>query len=556
MSRKVIVVGGGAGGSGAAARIRRQDEKACITIYERSSYASYSNCGLPYEFSDEVKEFEDLIVTTPEELKYQYNLDVKVKHEVIEINPNTKTIKAKNLLNNEIIEDNYDTLVIAAGASALRPNIPGLDKTNNVFSLKTPDDVKAVDEYKIKNQVNNVVVIGAGYIGAEIAENFVHDKKTVHLVDRADHFLPRNLDKDMAAFLTKSCNKNNLKTYLGKGAKEIHQDKVILQDGTEIKTDLTFLTIGVKVESEMLKNAGLELGTTAGIKVDKFQRTNIKDIYAAGDIAETIDYNGDISRITLAFPASRQGVVAANDICGYKDHLGNPDIYKGVTGACTLTMFDTTVASVGKTEEQLKKENIQYFKTINARMSKIGCVQGGKQVWLKVLFDKNYKILGAQSAGPKEAEKRISYISLAMQANIPFIEFENFMNAYSPTIDTHYDSTTMAARLARHQFDGTLRQAFVKDLKKHQEQGWILVDVREKEEWDQGVLEGATKIALSELRNKISEFDPNKKNILNSKTGARSYNASLVLATHGIKNTLNLAGGYLFAKNFFDSKLG
>ncbi len=541
---KVLVIGGGAGGAGAAARVRRLNEDAEITIYERSGFASYSNCGLPYNLSDEIPKFAGLIMTTPEELKNQYKLNVKVKHEVIAIDPIKKELTIKDILGKKEFTESFDKLIIAAGAAAVIPPIDGVN-SKHVFTLKTPDDVKKITSFIDKAKPKNFVIVGGGAIGLEIAENLVHaGYKNVAVVDEMDRLMSRSLDMDFASYLHKSAVEAGINLILKRRVVKINKSDVELCDGSKIKADVVFMNVGVRPELKMFKEAGFKIGQTGGLVVNNKQRTNFKDIYAVGDLAETKDHFGNPSRIALAFPASRQAVVAANNLSKYRDEKGKPDTYKGVTGSSTLSLFDVTIASTGMTEAALIEKGINYNKTINARGANIGPVRGGGNVFLKVLYNDKGIILGAQSAGPKSAEKRVSYISLAMQNNMKFRDFEDFMVAYSPTVDTTYDATTMAARLARHVADGTLAQVFPEELVELQAKGYTLIDVREKHEMKLGMIEGALAMPLSSFREDIKDLDKDGKYIIHCKTGARSYNAGLVLRANGFTNVYNLAGGY------------
>ena len=543
---KILVIGGGAGGAGAAARCRRLDESADITVYERSGYASYSNCGLPYKFSKEIENFSQLIMTTPEELLKQYKLKVKIKHEVVAVDAKKKEVTVIDHATNTTFTETYDKLIVSAGAAAFVPPFKGIENTNHVFSLKTPDDVLAVEEFIKTKKPKNVVVVGGGFIGTEIAENFIHSGYNVTLIDASKNLLGLALDQEFSKWIHKSMRDNGVKLLLDTKMQAFEGNDILLEDGTIIPADIVFMTVGVKVENKMYADAGIKIGVTGGIVVDNKQQTSDKDVYAVGDLAEITNKDGKPSRTTLAFNASRQAVVAANNINGYKNHLGNADVFNGVTGASTLSMFDITTASVGKTETQLKAEGIKYNKTLNARGANISAVKGGGNVFLKVLYDDEFNILGAQAAGPQQAEKRISYISLAMLGGIKYDKFQDFMVAYSPKTDTTYDATTMGSRVAIHQADGSLESVFSDELIEMQKDGWTLVDVREDYEHVGGILPGALKLPLSRLRESLDELPKDGKYILNCKTGGRSYNATLVLKANGYKNVKNLAGGYAF----------
>ena len=549
---KIVVIGGGAGGAGAAARCRRLSEESDITIFERSGYASYSNCALPYKFSDEVEKFDDLIMTTSEDLLNKYKLKVKVNHEVLSIDAVNKVLTVKMTKTGETFEEKYDKLIIASGANAFIPNLPGIKDAKNVFKLKTPDDVLEIEKFVADNNPKSVVVIGGGSIGVEIAENYKESGLDVTVVDQSEFLLPRALDADMAAFVHKSIIEGGIKLLLETSVQEIKEKSVVLSTGKEIPADMIFMTVGVKPELKLFESAGLKIGKTGGIVVDETQKSSDDNIYAVGDLAEVKDIFGGTTRIALAFPASRQAVVAANNIFGYKNAHGKKDVYAGSTGASTLSIFDTTVASVGLNESELKRRGIKYNKTINSRGANVSAVKGGGLVFLKVLYSDDFTILGAQAAGPATSEKRISYISLAIQTGIKYDQFMDFMVAYSPKVDTSYDATTMGARLAMHQADGTYEAVYVEQLEDLIKEGYEVIDVREPHEWAQGTIEGVKTISLSNIRNELDKLDKDGKYIVHCKTGGRSYNTLLVLKANGFKNVKNLAGGYIYYSTYRD----
>ncbi|AGM25861.1 NADH oxidase [Spiroplasma syrphidicola EA-1] len=539
--KKIVIIGGGAGGAGAAAKCRRLDETAQITVYEKSGFASYSNCGLPYYFSHKIKNFDSLILNTPEALKTNYNFDVFVKHEVFALDVPTKTIKVRNLLTGTEFSDNYDVLIIAAGAPALRPNIPGLAESNNVFSLKTPDDILAVDEYLKKHgEPEDVVIVGGGFIGVEIAENFkIRGVKNVTIIDAQDQLF-LTVDKDIAAWGHKALLEKGITLKLQKSLASFADNgkTIVLADGEKIKTDLTFLTIGVRPEVEIYRQNGIVIGTTGGIKTDKYQATNIKDIYAIGDIAETFDLAGNPVRIALATPASRQAIVAANHIYQINDE------YKGSQGTNAISIFETTIASIGKTEKQLQKEEIKYHKVVVAKQNKLGLL-GGQFIWLKLLFTKEGVILGAQAVGPESTEKRITYLAIVMYAKQTVFDLVEYQVAYNPVVDNSFDVINMAGRAGRLVLEESYQIAFVEDVETLLEQGWTILDVRKPGELTaMGQIPGSINIPWDQLRYRIKELDLTKKYLVHCRSGARSYNATLILQAHGFKKVKNLAGGY------------
>ncbi|MCK5945950.1 MAG: FAD-dependent oxidoreductase, partial [Mycoplasmataceae bacterium] len=355
MSNKLVVIGGGAGGGSFAARVRRHDNDAEIVIYERSPFVSYSNCGQPYLISGAKPNFDAIIVYSPQDWKEQYNVVAKPSHEVVGIDRKKKTVTVKNLISGETFEDSYDKLVIAAGSPALMPPIPGAD-AKNVHVLKTPDHLQAI--MKDLKGAKNAVVIGAGFIGLEIAENLAETKVKTTVIDSAPSLLGKVMDEDFAVFVNKALDENNVDLKLNSGVVSINKDgkEVELADGTKVPSDVIFMVVGVRPELNMYKEQGLTVGVTGGLKVDKSSLTNDKDIYAIGDLAETVDWKGHPSRIQLAIIAQRMATIGANHMYGVKDE------FKGVQNSASLTVFNRTVAAVGYTEAYLNEKGIKYTK--------------------------------------------------------------------------------------------------------------------------------------------------------------------------------------------------
>ncbi|QEH61409.1 hypothetical protein SCHIN_v1c02120 [Spiroplasma chinense] len=539
--KKIVIIGGGAGGAGAAAKLRRLDESSEIKIYESCSYASYSNCGLPYYFSGKIKTFEALILNPVSVLKANYNIDTFVNHQVLEIKNDDKKVVVKNLKTQEIFEDNYDELIIAPGVFANKPNIPGIDESNNIFVLKNPDDVKEFDAFVADNfEPKNVVVIGGGFIGLEIAENFIHrGVESVTIVDGADQLFA-TCDKDIAAFGHRLLIENNIKLKLNTKVKAFkNQGKEIeLDNGEIIKSDVTFLTIGVETKTEMYENIGLKIGKTKGIIVDEKQRTNIENIYAVGDVAETFDLDKKPVRVALAAPASRQAVVAANTIYGIED------TYKGSQGTNAITLFDHSIASIGKTEKQLKADGVEYHKVISTKPQKLALL-GGTYIWLKVLYDKSGHIFGAQAFGPSGAEKKISYMAIVMYAKQTIFDMVEYQVAYNPLIDVSFDAMNMAGRMARLELSKQVENVCFEELEQHFKDGWQIIDVRNPGELKNvGEFDNAINIPWSKLRENLDNLDKNGKYIMACRVGMRSYNATMLLKNSGFENVKNLMGSY------------
>ena len=534
MSNKLVVIGGGAGGGSFAARVRRHDNDAEIVIYERSPFVSYSNCGQPYLISGAKPNFDAIIVYSPQDWKEQYNVVAKPSHEVVGIDRKKKTVTVKNLISGETFEDSYDKLVIAAGSPALMPPIPGAD-AKNVHVLKTPDHLQAI--MKDLKGAKNAVVIGAGFIGLEIAENLAETKVKTTVIDSAPSLLGKVMDEDFAVFVNKALDENNVDLKLNSGVVSINKDgkEVELADGTKIPTDIIFMVVGVRPELNMYKDEGLTVGVTGGLKVDKSSLTNDKDIYAVGDLAETVDWKGQPSRIQLAIVAQRMATIGANHMYGVADE------FKGVQNSASLTVFGTTVAAVGYTEAYLNEKGIKYTKAIGIEQH---AILHGENVYLKVLYDAKGMILGAQSAGPNSAEKRVNYAAIAMMHNIPVQEMLHFQTAYNPAVDTQRDPINLVARIARAQQAKLIETTTVVELAEYLKKGYILLDVRTKEEFDAGHIKGATLLPLQEFTEKLDSLDKSKKYVLYCRRGARAYNAQLRMTNAGHKNVVNVLGAW------------
>ena len=536
MNKKIVIIGGGAGGGSFAAKVRRHDNDAEIVIYERSPFVSYSNCGQPYLISGEKPNFDAIIVYSPQDWKEQYNVKALPLHEVIAINKDNKTVTVKNLSTGETFEDSYDKLVIAPGSPAIMPPIPGVKEAKNVHALKTPDQLQGIMK-GIEAGAKTAVVIGGGFIGLEIAENCKHIGMKVTLIDAATQLLCKVMDEDFSVFVNKSFIENGIDLKLGASVVAIENNgkQVALATGEKIDSDIIFMVVGVRPELDMYKKTGLEVGVTGGLVVDKNSLTNDKDIYALGDIAETVDWKGKPSRIQLAIIAQRMATIGANHLYGVKDE------FKGVQNSASLSVFGTTVAAVGYTEAYLKENNIEYSKVIGIEQH---AILHGENVLLKVMYDKDGQILGAQSAGPNSAEKRVNYAAIAMMYKIPVEEMLHFQTAYNPAVDTQRDPINLVARIARVQNAGTTENITVVELEDYLAKGYKLLDVRTKAEWDAGHHNDATLFPLQELTEKMDTLDKNEKYVVYCRRGARAYNFQLRMTNAGFKNVVNVLGAW------------
>ena len=352
---KVIIVGGVAGGASAAARLRRLDERAEIIILERGDYISFANCGLPYFIGGEITDKRFLTLQTPESFKARFNVDVRVNNEAIKIDKDRKVVVVKDRIKEEVYEESYDKLILSPGAEPIRPSINGIN-SDTVFTLRNIPDTYKIKDYVDNNKPSSAVVVGGGYIGVEMAENLKKAGLEVSIVELADHLIAP-LDIDMAADVHRYIKSKGIKIYLNNGVKEIDGRKIILQKG-EIEADMIIMSVGVRPETDFIKDSGITLNDRGSIVVDSHMQTNIEDIYAVGDAIEVKEYvSGNPAFIPLAGPANKQGRIAADNVCGLDS------CYTGTQGSAVLKLFDMTVATTGLNEKTAKAAGIDYEKT-------------------------------------------------------------------------------------------------------------------------------------------------------------------------------------------------
>ena len=412
---KIVIIGGVAGGASAATRLRRMNEDNEIIMFERSDYISFANCGLPYHIGETIKDRNNLLVQTVKGMNDRFGIDVRVKTEIVKINPSLKTVLAKNLVTGETYEESYDKLLLSPGAEAFIPPIPGVN-SKNIFSLRNMSDMDKI-KGKVDSGIKRAVVIGAGFIGLEIAENLVERDVKVTIVEKSNQVLAP-VDFEIASQVHDHIKEFDTELYLEDGAKEFidigDKTKVILESGKEIIADLIIMAIGVKPENKLAMEAGLEIGKTGGIKVDEYLQTSDKDIYAVGDAIEVKHYISNAeSLIPLAWPANRQGRIVADTILGIRKKA-----YKGSLGTSILKAFDLTVSATGLNEKTLKRNNIPYMVTTVNRNSHASYYPGATPLTLKLIFNKEGDILGAQAIGYKGVDKRIDIISTAIKGNL------------------------------------------------------------------------------------------------------------------------------------------
>ena len=539
---KVIIVGGVAGGATAAARIRRLDEGASITIYERSGYISYANCGLPYYIGDEILDENELTLQTPLSFNKRYNIDVRVKHEVLDINPLEKRVLVKNLTTGEKFIDTYDKLLLSPGAKPI--TLDFLDKPlKNVFTLRTVEDTFEIKKYLNFSRPKNVGIIGGGFIGVEMAENIKGLGIDVTIIQKGDQLL-KNFDKDMISFIHNHIRSKGVKVLLNSNVLDIENiaGEVIVKfsDNSSLKFDVVLVAIGVRPDNELAIKAGLKLGNSGAISVNSMMETSISDIYAVGDAVEiTHNVLGEKRIITLAGPANKEARVAASNIYGIESS------YKGSIAPSIIKVFDITAASVGINEEEAKRNNIKYEKIILSPLNHASYYPNAKPMTLKVLYDKNnYSILGAQCIGYEGVDKRIDVIATSIYSKLKIYMLKDLDLVYAPPYSSAKDPVNVAGYIADNIICGLVKQFYYEDIDMlRNRDDVILLDTRTVNEYSKGHAEGFINIALDDLRNNLNLLDKNKKIYVMCQSGLRSYLAVRILMENNF-DAYNFVGGY------------
>lgn len=543
--KKVVVVGGVAGGASAAARLRRLDEDMKIVLLERGEHISYANCGLPYYIGGIIEDKEDLLVQTPEDMRQRFNIDIRVNNEVLNIHADKKQVEVQNKITGQKYLESYDKLILSPGAEPLRPPIPGIEG-ENIFTLRNVRDTFRIADYIGENKCSNAVVVGGGFIGLEMAENLHHRGLSVTLVEMADQVMAP-LDYEMAAIIHGYLKTMGIELILKDGVKAFGEEEgcvlVELQSGTRLKTDLVILAIGVRPETALAKGAGLDIGETGGIKVNKHLQTSNHHIYAVGDAVEVLDFiNGSPALIPLAGPANKQGRIAANNICGIED------TYKATQGTSIVKLFDITAASTGNNEKTLKKFNIPHQCCHIHSPSHATYYPGASTMAIKLLFSpEDGQVLGAQIVGHEGVDKRIDVLATAIRGRMTVYDLQELELAYAPPYSSAKDPVNMAGYVASNTLMGhhpTIQWYEIDDLNKEQT---LILDTRTREEYSMGAIPGSINIPVDELRQNFDSIahQKDKDIVVYCRSGQRSYIATRMLMQKGFKNVRNLSGGYL-----------
>lgn len=556
MNKKVVIVGGVAGGATALARLRRLDENIDIVLFERGEYVSFANCGLPYYIGGAIENRESLLVQTPEGIMERFNVDVRIKSEVTKILKEEKKVLVKDLENDKTYEESYDYLILSTGSTPIKPPIPGINSPN-IFSLWNIPDTDTIKSYIDEKKPKTAIVVGGGFIGLEMAENLHDLGLKVSIVEMLDQVMAP-IDYEMAQIVHEHLKSKGVDLRLKDGVSKFeYKDGVTtitLQSGAEVKGDMVILSIGIRPNGELAKDAELEINQRGGILVDSYLKTSDDFIYAIGDVIEVKDYVNNVeTMIPLAGPANKQGRIVAGNILGEKEE------YKGTQGTSIAKVFDLTVANTGTNEKTLNRlgkiYKKDYFVGIIHSNSNAGYYPGALPMTIKLIFDPEGKVLGSQIVGYEGVDKRIDVIATTIRFGGRVSDLTELELAYAPPYSSAKDPVNMIGFVAENQLSGKVDIILCKELEELNKENTIILDVREKEERDMGYIENSINIPLGQLRNRLGELDKDKSYIIYCAVGLRGYIGSRILTQNGFK-AKNLAGGFNSYKTMFcqDSK--
>ena len=539
---KYLIIGAVAGGASTAARLRRLDEQAEIVLFEKGEYISYANCGLPYYIGDVIKNRNSLLIQTATSFNQRFNVDVRTMTEVIAINPATKTITALNHKTGKSFDETYDKLVLSPGAEPMRPPLPGI-ANDGIFTLRNVADTDYIKAYVQKKNVKKAVVIGAGFIGLEMAENLHDLGLEVSIIEMGNQILAP-LDFPIAAIVQQHIRSKGVNLLLNNAVASFEKTdsnlKVILKSGEALDADIVLLSIGVKPDTKLAINAGLKLGNAKGIWVNEYLQTSDPDIYAVGD---AIEFENPITKQSmntyLAGPANKQGRICANNIV-----LGNKQKYNGAINTAIVKVFDMTIATAGTASKNLTKAEIKHVVSTTSSGSHAGYYPGAKQMSIQIAFSpEDGKLFSAQIAGYDGVDKRIDILSSAIQRGSTIYELTEFEHAYAPPYSSAKDPVNMAGFVAENILSGKLSVFYWNEFDKVSAND-ILLDVRNKDEFERGSIANAINIPVDSLRERLGELDKNKNIFIYCQIGLRGYLAHRILKQVGFTKVLNMSGGY------------
>ncbi|MDI9529669.1 MAG: FAD-dependent oxidoreductase [Candidatus Cloacimonadota bacterium] len=545
---KYVIVGGVAGGATTAARLRRMDEKAQIIMFEKGSYISYANCGLPYYIGDVINERDRLFVQTPESFKARLNVDVRVDSEVLAIDRKAKLVKVVNLKTGEEYSESYDKLLLSPGAEPVKPPIPGIED-EAILTLRNVPDTDRIKDYLKDHKVEKAVVVGGGFIGLEMAENLHQLGLAVTIVEMADQVMAP-LDFEMAAEVHQHLKDKRVGLLLNDAVAAFKRDAgglvVQMQSGKTLQADLVILSIGVRPDSKLAADAGLDLANNKAILVNSHLQTSDPDIYAVGD---AIALPNPITKKTmstyLAGPANKQGRIAADNMV-----FGNKESYCGSINTAIAKVFDLTVAATGVSEKALKQEGLPYIASIVHASSHAGYYPDALSLSVKITFEpESGRLLGGQVLGYDGVDKRIDMLAQTIKREGTVYDLMEIEHAYAPPFSSAKDPVNVAGLVADNIIKGRVRIIHWDEISALDLSQTALLDVREPEEHALGSIEGAININVDELRKRLDEVPRGKKLVLFCRTGHRSYFACRILMQNGFNEVYNLSGGYMTYKN-------
>ncbi len=540
---KHLIIGGVAGGATAAARIRRADEFAEIILLEKGKNISYANCGLPYYIGGTIEDREQLFVQTPESFSGRFNVDVRVQNEAVKINPKDKTVTIQRANGSEYTET-YDKLLLSPGASPFQPPIKGID-SEGVFVLRNVVDTDKIKSFIRKREIQRAVVVGAGFIGLEMAENLAHIGAQVSIVEMASQVMAP-IDFSMATHVHQHLLQKGVQLYLGSTVESLSRKKNVLEisfkDGQKLEADIVILSIGVRPETSLAKDAGIKIGETGGIWVDEYLETSEKDIYAVGD---AIEFPHPITKKPwmnyLANPANRQGRIVADNMV-----FGNKEAYEGAIGTSIAKVFDITVGSTGLPVKKLRQMEIPFETCDTHGGSHAGYYPNSLPVSFKLTFHpKTGKLYGAQGVGYDGIDKRIDQMALLIKKGGTIYDLMKLEHTYAPPFSSAKDPIAIAGYVANNIISGAMPVISWKDLREMEDSDdTFILDVRTREEFEFGAIPNAVNIPLDELRERIEEVPQNKHIYVYCAVGLRGYLGLKILMSRGYKKVKNLSGGY------------
>lgn len=538
---KYIIIGGVAGGATAAARLRRVDEKSDILLLEKGKYISYANCGLPYYIGGVIDEREKLLVQTPASFGQRFRVDVRVENEVIAIHPQNKTITVRTVDGGEY-EETYDKLLLSPGATPVRPPLEGID-SEGIFTLRNVEDTDRIKSYLTEHAVKRAVVVGAGFIGLEMAENLHHAGVSVSVVEMGNQVMAP-IDFSMAAPVHQHLAQKGVSLYLEEGVTHFQRTEqgitVFLKSGKTISADMVLLSIGVRPATALAKDAGLKIGEAGGIWVNEYLETSEKDIYAVGDAIEyPHPLTGKPWLNYLANPANRQGRIVADNMV-----FGNKVSYEGAIGTSIAKVFDMTVASTGLAAKRLKQWEMEYQSSVTHSASHAGYYPDALPLTLKLTFHPvTGKLYGAQCIGYEGVDKRIDQIAGLIKRGGTVYDLMETEHTYAPPFSSAKDPIAIAGYVASNIISGAMPIITWRELVQ-QKNEVMLIDTRTPEEFSFGSIPGAINIPLDDLRDRMSEVPTGKPVVLFCAVGLRGYLAQRILMGNGYRNVRNLSGGY------------